>query len=113
MSFFKKVTSFVRNKLSRKEVKDHIEDHIEGPEPLNKEIASFVSLRLSIYIRKPGPPPKGVTEKQWKKILNQIIWSWDHAYLDKQAKTPHSRKLHRLRVLIGFKYFVKYFKDIK
>tara|TARA_R110000824_G_scaffold23943_3_gene84795 strand:- start:426 stop:755 length:330 start_codon:yes stop_codon:yes gene_type:complete len=109
MSFLKKVKSFVQNKLPKKKN----ESHITGPEPLNKEIALLVSNRLSIYIRKPGAPPEGVTEKQWKKILNQIIWSWDHAYLNNQAKSAYSRKLHRIRVLVGFKYFVKYFKDIK
>jgi len=109
MGFFKKVKSFVQNKLSKKSV----DEHDAGPDPLNKEIALFVSQRLSTYIRQPSNPPEGITKKQWKKILNQIIWSWDHAYLNKEAKSSHSRKVHKLKVLIGFKLFVKYFKDIK
>jgi len=109
MSFLKKAKSFVQNKFSKK--KDKPLD-VEA-KPLNEEISLFVSNRLSSFIRKSSQPPKGVTEKQWKKILNQIIWAWDHAHLSNQAKTAHSRKLQRLRLIIGFKYFVKYFKDIK
>jgi len=107
MAFLKKVSSFVKGKILPKK------DEVEEIKDLNKEICLYISDRLVKYIRKPGPPPEGVTKKQWKKILNQIAWAWEHAHEGSESKSSFNHKVHKLKTLVGFKLFIKYFKYIK
>ena len=105
MNLFEKVKSLIKGKKPSEEDK--------SDKDLNKEICEIISSKLSNYLTQPGEPPEGIDKKQWKKILNQITWAWENAAEEWEAKGRFNKKVHRLKILIGFKLFVKYFKFIK
>ena len=107
MAIFKKVSSFIKGKIKPKE------DDAEPIKDLNKEICLYISQRLSEHIRKPGDPPENISPKQWKKILNQICWAWEHAHEGSNEISSFNKRVHKLKILTGFKLFIKYFKYIK
>jgi len=112
MNLFQKAKNFVKNKLSRKSELNEPTEAKEKQE-LNKEISLVLVDKLTQYSIDPPNTPAGLTSKQWRSILNQIIWAWQHACKGYTGSSIKRKKINKLKVLVGFKLFVRYFKDIK
>ena len=112
MKFLEKVKSFMKAPFSKKE-REQEDVEIKELQDLNKEISLYIVDKLTQYSIDPPNTPKRLTPKQWRGILNQMIWAWHHAYFGQKGSTIKHQKINKLRLLIGFKLFVRYFKDIK
>ena len=117
MNLFGKIKSFVKSKLSKPKPKEEINNESEEPEDIkldaNEEIARFVIDKLNEQILNPKELPPGLTDKQWRTILGNIIFSWDQSYRNIELASPRKKKIQKIRILLGFKLFIKYFKFIK
>jgi dipeptide/tripeptide permease len=109
MKFFDKAKKFIRNKFSKpKEVLSE-----PGPVPLNKEISEFVITKLNGLIVNPTSIPTGLSKKQWRTALSVMVYAWDQGYREINLKSPRKQKIQRMKILLGFKLFVKYYQHIK
>lgn len=55
-----------------------------------------------------GGYPMGMTEKKWKKIIDEMIWAFEFYLKDEMGGTPEDYK----REQKGFELFGKYFRDL-
>ena len=110
MKFFKKVMNFVKSKFSKPEA---VVEEKTSKAPLNKDISQFVITRLNELIVNPTNIPEGLTKKQWRTALSLMVFSWDQAFREIELKSQKKQKVQKTRIILGFKLFVKYFKDIK
>jgi hypothetical protein len=111
MKFLEKAKNLIMAPFAKKKAEPENIDP-EELQALNKEIALYFVDKLTRYAISPPHTPKNLSTKRWKGILNQIIWSWQHAYKPYTGRSTKHHKLYKLKLLIGFKLFVRYFKDI-
>ena len=107
MKSFQKATKFIKSKFSTKK------EVVEPTREVNEEISKFIISKLCDQVKEPNSIPADLTKKQWRLALSSMMYAWEESYKNTHFKSERKNKTRKLKIAIGFKLFIKYFKDIK
>jgi hypothetical protein len=78
----------------------------------NKEICEKTISRIKFRQSNLNDRPKNLTEEEWKKILNQILFAFSVKQQGISLKSLAKRKMRKKKVVEGFRLFEVYLKDL-